>query len=186
MLATGTLATAEGSTTPGPSTTSSHPTHQQSWKRQLTQALPSLGHRNWIVVADSAYPQQTSAGVTTIVTNAGQAQVVRDVVALLDQQKHVKPHVQVDKELSYVPEKSAPGITSYRADLKKILGSQEVKPVLHADLISKLDTAGKQFNVIVLKTTMTLPYTSVFFELDAKYWDPQRETELRKLMEQGQ
>ena len=41
--------------------------------RSLIQSrLPGLGHRNWIVVADSAYPMQISAGVETITVNADQ------------------------------------------------------------------------------------------------------------------
>ncbi|RFC77260.1 RbsD/FucU domain-containing protein [Streptomyces sp. AcE210] len=155
------------------------------WERELKAALPTLGHRNWIVVADSAYPQQSSPGVKTIVTGAHQVDVVKDVTALLDRQAHVKAHVQVDKELAFVPEKSAPGITAYRKDLDKALAGQETVPVLHNDLIAKLDAAGEKFNVIVLKTDLTLPYTSVFFELDAKYWDADREADLRERMEQG-
>ena len=30
---------------------------------------PVLEHRNWIVIADSSYPAQTSAGIETIATN---------------------------------------------------------------------------------------------------------------------
>lgn len=153
-----------------------------SWQRQLSTALPSLGHRNWIVVTDSAYPQQTSPGVRTIVTGGHQVDVVKDVVGMLDRQPHVKAHIQLDKELSYVPEKSAPGITAYRKDLGKALAYQETKSLLHDDLIGKLDDAGKEFGVIILKTDLTLPYTSVFFELDAKYWDADREADLRKRM----
>ncbi|QKW08405.1 hypothetical protein HUT18_20555 [Streptomyces sp. NA04227] len=153
-----------------------------SWQKELRQALPTLGHRNWIVVADSAYPRQTSAGVRTLTTGADQTEVVKEVVAQLGKQQHVKAHVQVDKEMKYVPEKSAPGITSYRDGLDQVLKGQETEPVLHEELIKKLDEAGEKFQVIVLKTDLTLPYTSVFFELDAKYWDADREAELRELM----
>lgn len=152
------------------------------WERQVEEALPALGHRNWIVVADSAYPQQISPGVKTITTGEHQLSVVRRVAALLNAQPHVRAHIQVDKELSYVPEKSAPGISRYRKSLDEVLAGQRPTPVLHEDLIGRLDKAGEKFSVIVLKTDLTLPYTSVFFELDAKYWDADRESELRKLM----
>ncbi|NED82992.1 hypothetical protein G3I76_23195 [Streptomyces sp. SID11233] len=155
------------------------------WQRKLKDVLPSLGHRNWIVVTDSAYPQQTSPGVTTMVTGGHQVDVVKGVIDLLGKQPHVKAHVQLDKELGYIPEDSAPGITRYRKDLDKALAGQDTKSLLHEDLIGRLDDAGREFNVIVLKTDLTLPYTSVFFELDAKYWDDDREADLRKRMEQA-
>ncbi|MFF1647918.1 RbsD/FucU domain-containing protein [Streptomyces sp. NPDC058240] len=159
-----------------------HVAGSTDWQHKLKAALPSLGHRNWIVVADSAYPQQTSPGVKTIVTGAHQVDVVKDVVDLLGKQQHVKAHVQLDKELNYVPENSAPGISRYRKDLDTALAGQNTERLLHEDLIGKLDDAGKEFSVIVLKTDLTLPYTSVFFELDAKYWDADREADLRKRM----
>jgi len=33
--------------------------------------LPLFGHRNWIVVADSAYPAHSMPGIETIVSGAG-------------------------------------------------------------------------------------------------------------------
>ncbi len=32
----------------------------QDWKAKLSADITKFGHRNWIVVADSAYPLQTS------------------------------------------------------------------------------------------------------------------------------
>jgi hypothetical protein len=56
--------------------------------------------------------------------------------------------------------------------------------VPHEELIAKLDEAAKTFRVFVLKTNLTLPYTSVFLELDCGYWDSRAEAELRKSMEE--
>jgi len=33
------------------------------WEDVLKDRLPLYGHRNWIVIADSAYPAQSSGGV---------------------------------------------------------------------------------------------------------------------------
>ena len=30
--------------------------HAGDWKNKLRRELPLLGHRNWIVIADAAYP----------------------------------------------------------------------------------------------------------------------------------
>jgi hypothetical protein len=41
-----------------------------AWQTKLQQELPLLGHRNWIVVVDSAYPWQTSPGIETVETGS--------------------------------------------------------------------------------------------------------------------
>ena len=42
-----------------------------------------------------------------------------------------------------------------------------------------LDAAGRAFRVLLLKTTLALPYTSVFVELDCGYWSAEAEAALR-------
>src|ERR1035438_4394368 len=91
------------------------------WERQLRALLPVFGHRNWIVVADSAYPAQSRAGIETIVSGEDQLPVVKKVLAAIDACKHVRANVYVDKELGFVAEKDAPGISLYRADLEAAL-----------------------------------------------------------------
>ena len=49
------------------------------WRIKLNQELPLLGHRNWIMIVDSAYPLQVSPGVETIETGADLPQVLRVV-----------------------------------------------------------------------------------------------------------
>lgn len=155
---------------------------QEDWRAVLKRELPVMGHRNWIVVADSAYPAQTSAGVVTIYTGASQIETVQEVLKIMSTAKHVVPILYTDAELKSIPESLAPGIEKYRADLKKTLGKRPVKEVLHEELIGKLDEAGKTFKVIILKTNLTLPYTSVFFQLDCGYWGPEKERRLREAM----
>jgi hypothetical protein len=46
-----------------------------------------------------------------------------------------------------------------------------------------LDEAGKTFNVLILKTNLTLPYTSVFLELDCGYWSEEAEQRLRAALD---
>lgn len=33
------------------------------WKTELTETIEVFGHRNWIVVADAAYPQQSHPAI---------------------------------------------------------------------------------------------------------------------------
>ena len=158
------------------------PTHPASWKSFLHEQLPILGHRNWIVIADSAYPAQNSAGIVTIETGASQIEVVREVLRELGTSIHVAPIIYLDAELKPLTDHLAPGIEKYKKDLNKVLAGRATYDVLHGDLIKKLDESGKTFKVVILKTTMTLPYTSVFLNLDCKYWGPEKEKQLREIM----
>jgi L-fucose mutarotase/ribose pyranase (RbsD/FucU family) len=156
---------------------------QQSWQRVLADRLPLYGHRNWIVIADSAYPAQSRDGIETISTGADQLEVLRAVLTALDGTKHVKPIVYTDAELKFVPEQDAPGINVYRDGLAKVLGDRSVSVLPHEQVIAKLDEAGKTFRVLILKTKLTVPYTSVFLQLDCAYWNAEKEQRLRTAME---
>ena len=151
-----------------------------NWKEKLQKELPLLGHRNWIVVADSAYPLQTAPGIETIYVEADQLEVVKGVIAELAKTKHVKPTIYTDAEMKFVAEKNAPGIGTYRDGLEKILANQPVQVLPHEEIISKLDEAGKTFKVLIIKTTLTKPYTSVFFQLQCGYWNADSEAALRQ------
>jgi hypothetical protein len=152
------------------------------WRARVTEELPLLGHRNWIAVVDSAYPLQTSAGIETIETNADQLDVVRAVLDQVAKAKHVRPVIFKDAELKLVPESDAKGVTAYREALTFLLGKTDVQSLPHEQIISKLDEAGKTFHILVLKTTLTIPYTSVFIRLDCGYWTDEAEKRLREKM----
>ena len=75
----------------------------------------------------------------------------------------------------------------YREELTHFLDQfDDVKPEVqslpHEEIISKLDEAGQKFHVLVLKTRMTIPYTSVFIRLDCGYWTGEQEKRLRTRM----
>ena len=157
-------------------------TAAENWKEKLQKELPLLGHRNWIVVADSAYPLQTAPGIETIYVDADQLEVVKGVLAELAKTKHVKPAIYTDAEMKFVAEKNSPGIGAYRAGLEKILKNQPAQVLPHEEIIGKLDEAGKTFKVLLIKTPLTKPYTSVFFQLECGYWNADSEAELRRAM----
>ena len=152
------------------------------WKEKLQKQLPLFGHRNWIVVADSAYPLQTAPGIETIYVEADQIEVVKRVLAELAKTKHVKPTIYTDAEMKFVAEKNAPGIGAYRDALAQILANQPAQLLPHEQIIGKLDEAGKTFKVLLIKTPLTKPYTSVFFQLECGYWNAEAEAELRRAM----
>lgn len=156
-----------------------------NWKDKLKKELPLLGHRNWIVVADSAYPLQTAPGIETIYVEADQLEVVKGVLAELEKTKHVKPTIYTDAEMKFVAETNALGITAYRDGLSKLLMNQPAQVLPHEQIIAKLDEAGKTFKVLLIKTPLTKPYTSVFFQLECGYWNADSEKQLRDAMKEA-
>ncbi|NQT50833.1 hypothetical protein HQ576_02215 [bacterium] len=153
-----------------------------SWKQKLDAALPVFGHRNWVCIVDSAYPAQSRASIETVATGQAQLDVVKAALEAVDAAPHVNPIVYLDAELDHVADADAPGIAAYRTAVKKLLEGRTVKTLAHEDIIAKLDEAGKTFRVLILKTDLVLPYTSVFLELDCGYWGPAKEKKLRDAM----
>lgn len=149
------------------------------WNQRLTAAIPLLGHRNWILVVDSAYPLQTAPGIETIETNATQLEVARAVLGEIENSIQVRPVVYMDAELPFISDSDAPGASAYRAEIAELLRKYPAQPQRHEKLISDIDEAGKTFHVLVLKTNMTIPYTSLFVRLDCKYWSADQEKSLR-------
>jgi hypothetical protein len=62
------------------------------------------------------------------------------------------------------------------------LRTYPVESLPHDRVIANIEEASKHFNILVLKTTMTVPYTSVFVRLDCKYWSADAEQRLRAKM----
>ena len=155
---------------------------QNNWREELKEQLPLLGHRNWILVVDAAYPLQSNPAIKTLVTGEDQLEVVKEVLDAVEKASHVYSEIYLDKELDYVPEGEAAGIEAYRDNLYKLIKGRNTTKVLHEELIADIDGAAKLFNVLVLKTNLTIPYTSVFIRLDCGYWGVNQEEKLRELM----
>ena len=150
-----------------------------TWQSRFNSALSEYGHRNWIVIADSAYPKQSSPGIETIATGKGQIEVLDVVLDAIANTRHVQAVVMLDAELGSVTEADAPGVTEYRSKLKTSLKGKQVKVMPHEDIIHELDKGAEMFNILLLKTNLTIPYTSVFLHLDCGYWNAEKEKRLR-------
>jgi hypothetical protein len=173
MFAAGTLAPA---TPPAPT----------AWRQAVEQEMPLLGHRNWILVVDSAYPLQTSPGIETIDTGSEHLEVVRDVLYAINRSAHVRPVIEMDAELPYVSDEDAPGAGRYRTDIADLIRGYPTSALPHEKILAQVDDVSREFHVLVLKTRMTIPYTSVFIRLDCRYWSGDAEQRLRARMGSGQ
>jgi L-fucose mutarotase/ribose pyranase (RbsD/FucU family) len=96
------------------------------WKSTLDTALPLLGHRNWIVIADSAYPAQSNPGIETIATGADHLELLNAVFSAIESARHVRPKIYLDRELQHVSDHDAPGAMNYRQALKRLLYGREI------------------------------------------------------------
>ena len=73
--------------------------------------MPLMGHRNWILVVDSAYPLQVSPGVETIETNASETEVLHFVLGAVARSHSCRrpDAFMEDAELPFVSDQDAPG-----------------------------------------------------------------------------
>jgi hypothetical protein len=78
----------------------------------------------------------------------------------------------------HVPEKDAPGVTELRGEIESLVG-QKARSLDHEQIIARLDESAKLFNIVILKSTLAIPYTSVFLQLDCGYWNQDAEERLR-------
>ncbi len=165
-----------------PFASSSPPAETSAWREKVTEMLPLLGHRNWIAIVDSAYPLQVSPGVETVETNSSLIGVLHFVLGAIGHSEHVGPEIFMDAELPFLTEQDAPGAARYRANVADVLRGYPVQSMLHDKIIADLDQTGRTFQVLVLKTNLTIPYSSVFIRLNCKYWGNDAERRLREKM----
>lgn len=158
------------------------PAAPSAWKAKVTAEMPLMGHRNWILIVDSAYPLQSSPGVETVETDAEQIDVVQYVLKKVNSSIHVRPIIYMDAELPFVPDADAPGASAYRSQIADVLRKYPIEQDLHDKIIADIGATGSQFHVLVLKSNMTIPYSSVFIRLDCKYWSAGAEKHMREQM----
>jgi len=154
-----------------------------SWQQVLEEDLHLLGHRNWILVVDKAFPEQSSPGMKYLYVEQDLLPTLDYVLGAIDKSTHVKPVIYQDKELSYISEDQVSGIEKFRKEAAITLEGRTVNTLLHDEVFKMLDESSSLFRVLVIKTNCTLPYTSVFLQLDCSYWGPDNELLLRERMQ---
>jgi L-fucose mutarotase/ribose pyranase (RbsD/FucU family) len=158
---------------------------QTSWENELAGQLDLLGHRNWILVVDKAFPEQSADAIRTIYTDNEMLPVLTRVLSMMDTSTHVVPVIYRDSELDFLSEGEVPGINSFREESLRLLNGRDVLSIPHEEVFNMLDETASLFRILVLKTSGTLPYTSFFLRLDCAYWNPEQEKQLREKMDSG-
>lgn len=152
------------------------------WEAELETRLPLYGHRNWIVIADSAYPAHANAGIEAIFAEGNHLDVLETVLRRIGAHAHLCVQAHTDLELQFVSENDAPGVANLRHGLEVLLGSSHPKATPHEELIAKLDQSARTFRILIVKTGLAIPYSSIFLELGCGYWNPQAEQRMRQSM----
>jgi len=111
------------------------PDAQLDWERRLDALLPLYGHRNWIVVADAAYPAQSRPGIETIVAESEQIHAVRTVRDAISASRHARANIYVDQEIDFVRDYDAPGVADYRQQLEGVLQGARITYLPHEQII---------------------------------------------------
>ena len=152
-------------------------------KNQFESLLNEYGHRNWIVVADYGFPSQSGEDLNTIFTGQGLLETLDYVLARIEKAPHITPKIFLADEINILTEELAPGIVEFRSDLESRIANYPTFTLPHSEVLTKLQDKASLYKVLVMKTDLTVPYTSIFIELDCGYWNEGKEKMLRDYQE---
>ncbi|MBN8459041.1 MAG: hypothetical protein J0M04_14510 [Verrucomicrobia bacterium] len=153
---------------------------QSLWQTAVANQAGQLGYRNWIVVAEASFPAQSRVGIRQVPADVEIPEALDYVLATLEQTQHVRPQLYLPREMRSVENDYAPGIEQHRKRLTNALHGYEPTEIDQQSLLTLLEDANRSFDVLVVRTTTALPYTSVFIELQPGYWDSESEARLRE------
>ncbi len=96
--------------------------NEPAWQEEFNKMLPFLGHRNWVLVVDKAFPLQNSPGITMINTGEKLIPVLQFVISRINESTHVQPVFYNDAELKYLVPEQVPALESIRNSIGQVLG----------------------------------------------------------------
>ena len=147
------------------------------WRDELKRQLPLLGHRNWLCIVDAAFPWSIAPGIEMLDTRGELGPVLAHGLQSVGEAPHLRPIVHVARELDFVAHAQA-----LRQEILTAIDGLETRRTLHSEVLATLDRVGREYRILMLKTTCVIPYTSVFLELECGYWPPEAEAEMREAM----
>ena len=75
-----------------------------------------------------------------------------------------------------------PAVPKPEEVVRAVSENRGTRTVFSAASVGMLDESAVHFRVLVIKTRCTIPYSSVFLQLDCAYWSGDQESTLRKVM----
>ena len=149
------------------------------WQKTFEERLPVYGHRNWIIVADAAFPAYSQGGIETIVADQDLPAVLNYVGRAISSSRHVRANVLLDQELHFIQEDDYPGVADVRDEIARIFDQTRLSSIPHAQVLSDIHEVGKTFRILLIKTNSTIPYTSVYMRLDCGYMTDEFDHQIR-------
>lgn len=153
------------------------------WQAAVNRQSGQLGYRNWIVIAEASFPAHNRPGLRQVTAPVGVPEALDYVLNTLEQTQNVRPQIYLTRELRSVENDFAPGIDELRKRVKEALHGHEATELDQQSLLTLMEDANRSFDVLVIRTSTALPYSSVFIELQPGYWDVDSETRLRDRIE---
>jgi L-fucose mutarotase/ribose pyranase (RbsD/FucU family) len=150
---------------------------------EFSKRIVVLGHRNWVIVADAAYPEQCAPGIELVAIDGSHLAVVSSVAKALDIAPHIRAVACLDAELNFLRDQDIPEVEDLRRDMRSALAPMEIEEAPHEEILANISEAASLYKVLVIKTSCLIPYTSVFFRLECGYWDEDHERTLKARME---
>ena len=154
------------------------------WVNALQNEVSALGANNWIVISESAYPTPNHTGLRVIVADAGLPEVVSEVMEAIESEGHIWPKIYTIREFDHLSEDYAPEVEKFKASREAAFAARKKQVLTKRSLDTLLESAMKDYRVLLVKSSSAFPYSSVFMELDSGYWNGTSEDALRKKMRQ--
>ncbi|MEN9992171.1 MAG: hypothetical protein RLZZ224_1873 [Verrucomicrobiota bacterium] len=158
--------------------------YDKSWHREVKRQVRELGFRNWIVIAESSFPAYSRPRASQVAAEAESPEVLSYVLQVIAETQHVRPNVFLTRELRSMSNDTAPGIDEWKRKTQQALLGMETTSLEQESLMSLVADANRSFEVLVVRTSSALPYSSIFIELQPGYWDAEAEQQLRARIEQ--
>lgn len=154
----------------------------EDWRGEVRKEVARAGDRNWIVIADSAFPELAKPGSKTLLATAEIPEVLAAVLEDIGSDEHVRPRIYMSDEIIHVSNDLAPGADEHRESIESQIAGREIIHLRQRLMLILLDDAQATHRVLVIKTPTTIPYGAVFLELESGYWDREAEQQLRAAM----
>jgi hypothetical protein len=134
------------------------------------------------VIADSAFPVYAEPGIETVVANEDLVSVLQYVAANISASRHIRATVFLDKEIEFVEERDYPGVSALRRKIATTFAVNQATSTPHSEVMRTINEAGAIYRVLFIKTTGTIPYSSVYIRLDCGYMNDDVERKIRNAM----
>jgi hypothetical protein len=156
---------------------------QSPWKAAVHRHTSQLGFRNWIIIAEASFPAIGRTGVMQVPANVEIPEAFDYVLNVIDESQHVKPSIYFTRESQVLENDAAPGIDLLRQKVRQSIQEMPTTTMEQDSLLTVLQDVNRSFDILIIRTNTTLPYSSIFIELQPGYWDAEAEEKLRQRME---